>query len=711
LRRLSSILGLGLLAVAATPAIVRADPEPAPEEPATRGEETIVIVDRPRGGPRDKIGDAPGARDRGRALGDAPFVSIIHADDHAGELASLAEVLAHLAGTQVRSLGGLGGFSALSVRGAPPGHTAVLIDGVPLSRIASVTADLGRFELDGIDQVELYRGAVPVELGGAGVGGALELITRLGRGPRGERILVSTGVGSFGARHGRIRLGDELAGGRARGMLTAGYTGATGDYRYFSDGGTTLDRSDDSWPMRTNNGFDQVDVAARIGGTGEAAPVGGVRATWRRQGLPGTASAPALTAGLATTSVLADGSVATTTGSATARHRGYALVELQRYRDPDGEVGLGVQDRRHVSASGGAITGWAVPVGRHRITAAGELRADVFRDHDELMDRPRVTGDRIGGGGAVAVDVAVGPTIVIVPALRVDAVRTAPAINRDEPPDPVGATTRWDTLVSPRVTGRWLADPDLAIKASAGRYARLPTVLELFGDRGFIVGAPGLRAETGLSADAGVVWAPARALGNIDRIVVEAAGFASLPRDTIALVSSAGGIARARNTGDARVIGVELAGAARLDRALSVAANYTLLDGVQRTDEASFAGKRLPRQPRHALYARADFATLVAGRFASVWTDVEWQSTAYLDQANLLATPGRVLAGAGIKAELGGGMLLGFEVRNLTDRRLTARELDPPPRPDLTSVPMALSDVAGFPLPGRALYLTAEWTH
>jgi hypothetical protein len=56
-------------------------------------------------------------------------------------------------------------------------------------------------------------------------------------------------------------------------------------------------------------------------------------------------------------------------------------------------------------------------------------------------------------------------------------------------------------------------------------------------------------------------------------------------------------------------------------------------------------------------------------------------------------------------------MLLGFEVRNLTDRRLTARELDPPPRPDLTSVPMALSDVAGFPLPGRALYLTAEWTH
>src|SRR5258705_13492826 len=121
----------------------------------TIGDETIVIVDRPRGGPRDAIGDDPAARDRGRALGDAPFVSIIPPDDSAGELATLAEALAHLAGTQVKSLGGLGGYSALSVRGAPPGHTAVLVDGVPVSRIGSVTADLGRFELDAVDEVEL----------------------------------------------------------------------------------------------------------------------------------------------------------------------------------------------------------------------------------------------------------------------------------------------------------------------------------------------------------------------------------------------------------------------------------------------------------------------------------------------------------------------------------------------------------------------------
>jgi iron complex outermembrane receptor protein len=301
--------------------------------------------------------------------------------------------------------------------------------------------------------------------------------------------------------------------------------------------------------------------------------------------------------------------------------------------------------------------------------------------------------------------------VVVAPALRADVVRTAPARNVDEIADPIALATRWDTPISPRVTARWLAAADLAVKASAGRYARLPTAVELFGDRGFIIGSPGLRAETGLSADAGVVWAPARAVRNVDRIVIEAAAFASLPRDAITLVSSAAGVARAHNTGDARVVGIELAGAARVDRALTVVANYTVVDAVQRTMEPSFAGKRVPRQPRHALYVRADFATRIAGRLAVVWADTEWCSTAYLDQANLLAAPGRVLAGAGVKLGLPAGFLVGFEVKNLTDRKLATRVLDPPPRPDLTSVPMALSDVAGFPLPGRALYLTAEWTH
>ena len=56
-------------------------------------------------------------------------------------------------------------------------------------------------------------------------------------------------------------------------------------------------------------------------------------------------------------------------------------------------------------------------------------------------------------------------------------------------------------------------------------------------------------------------------------------------------------------------------------------------------------------------------------------------------------------------------MLAGLEVKNLADARVEQVALDPPPRPDLTSVPRAIADFGGYPLPGRAFYLTLEWTH
>ena len=114
--------------------------------------ETIIIIDK-----------APGqaARDRDRALGDAPFVTVLHPDDQPAA-ASVADAVGTAVGAHARSLGGLGAYASVSVRGAAPGHTAVLVDGVPLARIASVTADLGRFALDAFGEVDLYRGAVPV---------------------------------------------------------------------------------------------------------------------------------------------------------------------------------------------------------------------------------------------------------------------------------------------------------------------------------------------------------------------------------------------------------------------------------------------------------------------------------------------------------------------------------------------------------------------
>jgi vitamin B12 transporter len=263
--------------------------------------------------------------------------------------------------------------------------------------------------------------------------------------------------------------------------------------------------------------------------------------------------------------------------------------------------------------------------------------------------------------------------------------------------------------VSPRATARWSPAVDVAIKGSVGRYQRQPTVLELYGDRGFIVGTPDLLPETGFATDLGAVWAPAAARGAIDRIMIEAAGFASWPRDTIGLVV-VGNVSKPINLDDAQLLGGEASASVRIARRVSVSANYTRLLTWQRTTETSYDGKPLPRQPGHALYGRVDAVAHALGRRAFAWSDVDWRSSSFLDRASLREVPGRAVVGVGAKLELPGRVLVGVEVKNLTDDRITDLPLANPPRPDLTSVPTATADVAGYPLPGRAFYLSLEWT-
>ena len=640
-----------------------------------RADEVIVIEDR---APDDKD------RDRDRALGEAPFVTILHPDEHAAT-ASVADALATSAGVQTKSLGGFGAYQSVSVRGAAAGHTAVLVDGIPLARLAAVTTDLGRFAIDSFGEVELYRGAVPVELGGAGVGGAVNLVTRLGRGERGERVHATVGVGSFGARQARVRYGDDH--GRVRSATTLGYQGARGDYSYFSDNGTPLNPADDAMVARANNAFDQLDFASRAGND---AAVGGVRVAYKQQGLPGSISKPAHAAELATLDAIADGRFDARAGANHLRQLAYAMIERQVLHDPEGELGLGAQDRGYLTLAGGASTTWARRIAAHRAIAGIELRGERFRDADRDGMREALVGTRAVGALSVAGELALGDAIAVTPALRIDITRTAPTPLTEGPDAFAAQPPRWDTITSPRLGVRARIVDDVAIKGSAGWYVRMPTLIELFGNRGTILGSPELRPERGPSADIGVVWAPARALGAVDRVLVESALFGTRPRDTIALITTAGYAVRAENIGATQSYGGELVASARFAKRVSISAAYTRLVSEQLAIDPNLWRKALPRTPRHFLYARTDVAQRAFGRLASAWIDVAAQSASYLDQPNFQRVPGRVLVGSGVRSEIAGGIAVTLAVANLTAVRA--------------------DDVYGFPLPGRSFFLSLDWS-
>ncbi len=679
-----------------------APPAPSPPAAPSVGAETIVIV--------EGTAQSAAAPQRQRALGAAPFVTIVEAADRRGELLSVAEAISATVGTSVRSAGGVGAGSLLSIRGASSGHTSVLVDGIPLSRLTSASVDLGRFRLDELDAVEIYRGNVPAELGAAGVGGAVNLVTRLGPGREGEAMRATVGAGSYGARRLGAHYGDTWRGTDV--AASAGYLAAEGDYRVYSDAGTSLNLDDDSWQTRENNAARQLDASLRAGraaatATGEAtSTTGGVRFAWQRHGLPGLIAAPAMHASLSTVFAMADGELRRPIAGWDSRHRGFATAEWQRFRDRDDEIGLGAEDRAYLTLGAGASTTWKRTFAEHQLQLGAEGRLERFRDRDRLGAGATSSGSRQTVGVTLGDELAQGEWLVAA-VLRLELSRTAPAMLPDGLAEPL--PVRYEVLPSPRLTGRVLAERDVAVKASAGWYSRQPTLIELFGDRGFIVGTPELKAETGPSFDLGVVWAPAAATGPVDRTLVEVSGFFNYARDAILFVNT-GFVARPRNAGAAQNVGLELAGTTRLWRALQLTANYTLQLSEQLEDEPSYDGQDLPRHPRHDAYGRLEAHARTFGRQLRGYGELHWISQSSLDRAGLQTVPARLLVGTGASVELVPRLELSLEIKNLLDRQVEELPLEPPPRPDFTSTPVAIADLSGLPLPGRHLFVSLEWS-
>tara|TARA_R110002096_G_scaffold239101_2_gene430767 strand:+ start:2754 stop:4793 length:2040 start_codon:yes stop_codon:yes gene_type:complete len=676
--------------------------------------ETIVIVERPRhDGTADLRGESREHRDAADGLDRSAFVTVVRVQESEGERRTVGEVLARSVGVTARSMGGLGAFTSISVRGADAGHTAVLVDGLPLSRIASVTADLGQFELGSFETVELYRGGVPPELGGAGVGGAVNLITALGVRPGAPALQLSAGMGSFGAQHLRARwLGGERGGDRAY-QVSVGYSGADGDFSFFDDGRTPLNASDDTTEIRQNNGYDRFDLLGRMR---QGRWTFGSRTSLQAQGLPGDSHLQAADASLTTLHELVDANYVRSElfgGKGTASARGFASIERQHFADPNDEIGLAAQDAVYRTTSTGAATSIAIDASpAHQVSANLSARLDWFRD-DPVGESvlPPSAGNRQSSSLAVSEHyVALRGRLFFDVGVRGDLLRTQPSRDVFSSEMSLSEAARTEWFLSPRASGRLRLGQSVAVKASVGRYLRVPTLIEAFGDRGFLLGNSELREEVGVTGDGGIVWAPAHSLGVFDRIYLEAVAFASVSDDPIVFVNRNGLVAQAINIDGASTLGSEVVGSIRLLQSVTLTSNYSLLASSNKADGAA-NGNQLPGRPRHRLYGRIDAAWEPWGHLLVLWGDALRQSGNFVDELNIYELPARSLFGVGAKVAATKTLLVGIEVKNAANVRQQSVELDPAPSDEFRQTPRALSDLHGYPLPGRSLYINLQWNH
>jgi outer membrane cobalamin receptor len=90
----------------------------------------------------------------------APVQQIGHATTERLGLTGVADVLKLMTGVSVRDYGGLGGMKTVCVRNLGAAHTAVSLDGVPVSNCQAGQIDIGRFTDDRLEAVRLHIGQV-----------------------------------------------------------------------------------------------------------------------------------------------------------------------------------------------------------------------------------------------------------------------------------------------------------------------------------------------------------------------------------------------------------------------------------------------------------------------------------------------------------------------------------------------------------------------
>jgi len=610
----------------------------------------------------------------------------------------LAELLARVAGLQLRRFGGLGAPAVPSIRGSSPAQVRLLVDGLPLDDAQTGTFDLTLLPIERFAAADVYRGLVPAEFGGVGGAGAIDLITR-GVPPRGYDLRLFTG--SFGDLGGRLTVGSTAADGRR--SLLATVHGRRIDNRYwFTDHNQTFhDPTDDVRRQRENaqwrewGAFVRGDLA--VGSLTGMVNAGHFRRDGGRPGPLGYTSEHATVRHQRTDARLrlarADGKLALDVAG--------DRVEQILY-DPLGEVGFDPPgDTRSLShdlyarlvagpVADLATFGSWLPDGSIRLRLGADARGQWYRQwfgDDSEPERRRTVVSAFAG---LALDFY-RLRLLVAPALRWQRVED------NFPPVPalpwlpeLPAVRHVQEDASPSLAAVWEALPGrVIVEGRIARSVRQPTWIELFGYRGGVDGNRELAPERINSWDVG-----ARVKLAAGAWQLRAALFGLQTDATIIFVQNSQRTSKAFNFGRTTNLGVEIEAFGRLPGGGQWLGNVTWQDPRDAGLDPAYHGKELPFLPPLQAFARLSPAW---GRWRP-FVAVTYLSANYRDRYNhpIDRAPARTVANLGLSYQWIGG--LGGRRRETT---VTAEAIN------ITG--NDVYDVEGFPLPGRSYRLSLSW--
>lgn len=611
--------------------------------------------------------------------------TVVNAKGRARAVETTDELVLEVPGARVRRTGGFGSFTGLSVRGGDLDQTVVLFDHLPIGSRGS-TFDLSTIPLSVVERIEVYRGGSPLWLGADGVGGVIRIVPREAEQTQAEG---SVGVGSFGLVRGHAAASVTGEGGSPSWLTVVGMRHADNDYPVTDQAGTPDDPTDDFDRDRRNAGVDEGWALARAkaelaGGTLEALMMG----FGRTGGLPGAPlpeperarrNLTRAVAGLSWDRKSQPDEGPEEFDSWRVQLSAGEIIERDRLSDPLAEIASRPQEtddttfRTFVRAAGSAEL-------NDHVGLATTLRFDHegFNPEDQLAPQQVESSNRFILGAAAEGRLRANLGEVrgeMRPSVRLE---VAEADLLDIRPGREGLM-RTPTTVAPTARLGFVIEAirGLALNTSVSYSTRLPTIEELFGDRGFVLGNPRLDPERATSVEVGAV---ATGKKGVLSGQAEAHFFGLFVNDLIQFQRGADDRLRPDNTDEARILGVEGGLRGQIGQHFTLVSGLTWMDTRDET-----TGQQLPLRPEWQTYVRPEVNVGSHGPLSKLvlFSDLTYVSSNLATAGGDERIEDRLLLGGGVATEW------------LEDRLRFAVTL----RDALDERPQ---DLAGFPLPGRS---------
>lgn len=595
------------------------------------------------------------------------FSSVINLEDIDPGIASLGDLLAKEVGIQVRSSGGLGGYSSVSLRGASGDQVFVYLDGVLLNDASGGGVNLALVPLNDVAAIEIYRGISPVNFARAGLGGVINIRTR--RSKSGSNGALGFGFGSFDSKRlfGSLNYQTENS---CDFLALAEYVSSDNNFKFLHNNGTEWNSDDDRREKRNNNEFWRRNLMLKAGHDFSDDLRFEISEQYLNQDrrLPAWNNTPAADTHFETEShqlvarLQADDLGSLHANLATQLFYGW---KEEFYSDSQGVIGLGRQHERYNTEKYGVSLFGEWPTEYQVLTANLEAGRETYAAKDLLRSRPRGDSRRNYFSAALQDSIyLLNRRLLLTPACHYqwydDKLESVASNYGGEIP----GYERQHDFLSPSFGLRYQLWGPFSLRANLARYGREPSFYELFGDRGFTVGNPDLKAEEGENYDVGLLCTWSTKSFWLSRIELETILFYSKIDNLITRIYDARGVGKSENISAARISGVEARATLDFGSYFRLLANATWQDSENRGEIAAFKGMELPGRWQKSYLVRLESNY----HWFRCYLEYQHESKMYYDAANLLPATSKNLVNFGLTMTMplpSNELVFDLEMKNL----------------------------------------------